>query len=275
MPPVPLPGASSSSKTARQPKNTLPFLACRDASASLFERAGKGFFGEYMKKQTKNETTKNTAKTMVALFHVPERVALALQHGDGDLAEWCAELLCGGWNTDMDDRETAKWAAYVRKKFGCTEEDGESIAGVCAGFVDVGSHEETAIRAALVPPVKERNKQMEVTGEEVARKLCKVVLGRSSFADDPAGPSAGDLYTIHQAKYARGHFGGALADLADVAVSLVKFVQADTPEGARFVAATRAFIDAARWFSREQCAISSALDAVMYEGLNNAAAAGE
>ena len=225
-----------------------------------------------MKKQ--NET-KNTAKTMVALFHVPERVALALQHGDGDLAEWCAELVSAGWETDMDSADSAKWAAAVRKKFGAVQEDGGSIVGVGAGFVEAGSKEENAIRAALVPPVEERNKQMEVTGEEVARKLCKVVLGRSSFADDPAGPSAGDLYTIHQAKHARGHFGVALVDLADVAVSLVKFVQADTPEGARFVAATRAFIDAARWFSREQCAISSALDAVMYEGLNNAAAAGE
>lgn len=225
-----------------------------------------------MKKNAKNET-KAAAQTMVALFHVPARVALALQHGDGNLADWCAELLGAGWETDMESAESARWAAAVRKKFGAVPEDGESIVGLGAGFVDVGSNEESAIRAALVPPVKERNKQMEVSAEEVARKLCKDLLGRASFADDPAGPSAEDLYTIHQAKHARSHFGDALVSLADVAASLVGHVPDETPEGARFVAATRAFIDAARWFSHEQHEISSAVDGVIYEGMNNAAAA--
>ena len=226
-----------------------------------------------MKKQ-KKETTKSTAKTMVALLHVPERVALALQYGDGNLANWCADMICAGWNSDMgDDIEDPKWAAAVRKKFGATQGDGESIKGLCAGFVDAGSNEESLIRAALVPPVKERNKQMEVSAEEVARKLCKDVLGRASFADDPAGPSANDCYLAHQAKHARTHFGYALVSLAEVAASLVDFVPADTPEGARFVAATRAFVDASKWFAREQSEVASAVDAVMWEGMNRAAAA--
>ena len=270
MPPVPVAGSLVEFEDGETTEKHLALFGVPGCFRVPLRTRREGLFGEYMKKQ--NET-KNTAQTMVALFHVPARVALALQHGDGNLADWCAELLGAGWETDMESAESAKWAAAVRKKFGCTEEDGESIVGLCVGFVEGGGNEENAICAALVPPVEERNKQMEVTGEAVARELCRDVLGRASFADDPAVPSAGDLYAIHQAKHARSNFGDALVSLADVAASLVGHVPDETPEGARFVAATRAFIDAARWFSHEQHEISSAVGGVIYEGMNNAAAA--
>lgn len=225
-----------------------------------------------MKKNAQNETTKNTAKTMIALFHVPARVALALQHGDGNLADWCAELLCGGWNTDMDDRETAKWAAYVRKKFGCTEDDGESIAGVCAGFVDAGSHEESAVRAVFAPPVRERNKIIKQTGEEVARKLCMDVLGRSSFTEDKDGPAPGTLGAVWKERDKRLAVGFALCHLAQTAASLIDLLPQETPEAARFKAVVQAFIDAETWFAREQVAVMDSVEPVLFEGVYSAAA---
>ncbi len=222
-----------------------------------------------------NETTKNTAKAMVVLFHVPERVALALQHGGGDLAEWCAELLGAGWEADMESAESAKWAAAVRKKFGAVQDDRESIKGVCAGFVDAGSHEESAVRAVFAPPVRERNKIIKATGEEVVRKLCKDVLGRSSFIDDKEGPSPGTLGAVWKERDKRLSVGFALCHLAQTAASLIDLFSQETPEAVRFKAVVQAFIDAEKWFAREQVAVMDSVEPVLFEGVYSAAAAGE
>lgn len=270
MPPVPVAGSLVEFEDGETTEKHLALFGVPGCFRVPLRTRREGLFGEYMKKQ--NET-KNTAKTMVALFHVPARVALALQHGDGNLADWCAELLGAGWETDMESAESAKWAAAVRKKFGAVPEDGESIVGLGAGFVDAGSNEETAIRAAFAPPVKERNKLIKQTGEEVARKLCNDVLGRSSFIEDKDGPAPGTLGAVWKERDKRLAVGFALCHLAQTAASLIDLLPQETPEAVRFKAVVQAFIDAEKWFAREQVAVMHSVEPVLFEGVYNAAAA--
>ncbi len=113
----------------------------------------------------------------------------------------------------------------------------------------------------------ERHKQNKRTGEKEVRAMCQELFGRSSFIEDTDGPTAQMMCTLNNERVRRQSCGRVLHGLAMVANEMVGQLPAHTPEGGRFVAATRAFIEAAEWFEREELAVIEATHDVLWEGV--------